>query len=415
VEERYEEVKRRWEERFQPSYGRWRGLVDGVVYAFLDCGDFEHGFARVFCDACKTEYLLAFSCSRRGFCPSCAAKRGALFGVLLREEVAEDVGHCLWTFTVPKLLRPYFLHRRELLGALCRAASQTVHELIAEAAGDEVRPGMVAAVHTAASDLRWHPHIHAIASRGGWDREGRWHSVASVDTRAAELLFRHKVISFLAAQGLLTDERIELLDSWKSGHTGFSAHNAVTVRADDHDGLERLARYLLRPPLSLERLTLEPGLARYRHKRAPGCSGEPFDPAELLARLLMHIPAPRLHLVRYYGHYSHLSRARRHQAACEAAIEGEAAPAANSPDAASLDDEVSRAERRRLRRQWAELIRRIYESDPLVCTCGAQMRVLSFITEPPVVRKLREHLKRTGTDPARAPPGLELEPEALVS
>jgi hypothetical protein len=66
--------------------------------------------------------------------------------------------------------------------------------------------------------------------------------VPFVDTRAAELLFRHKVISLLAARELLTDERIELLDSWKSGHTGFSAHNEVTVRADDHAGLERLAR-----------------------------------------------------------------------------------------------------------------------------------------------------------------------------
>jgi len=43
------------------------------------------------------------------------------------------------------------------------------------------------------------------------------------------------------------------------------------------------------------------------------------------------------------------------------------------------------------------------------------MRVLSFITEPRVVRKILEHLERIGSDPARAPPGLELEPEALVS
>ena len=131
---------------------------------------------------------------------------------------------------------------------------------------------MVAAVHTAASDLRWHPHIHAIASRGGWDREGAWHPVACVDTRAAELLLRHKVISFLAAQDLLTGDRIELLDSWKAGHTGFSAHNAVTARAGDHGGRERLARYLLRPPLSLERLTLEPGscpLSPQEGARAP--------------------------------------------------------------------------------------------------------------------------------------------------
>jgi len=212
-----------------------------------------------------------------------------------------------------------------LLGKLCRAAWETVCELIAEATSRDVRPGMVAAVHTAASDLRWHPHVHALGSQGGWDRAGTWYRVAYVDTHAAELLFRHKVISFLAAEDLLNDARIELLDSWKSGHTGFSAHNAVTVRADDHDGIERLARYLLRPSLSLERLSLEPGLALYRHKRALQRSGEPFDPAELLARMLMHVPAPRLHLVRYYGHYAHVSRAQRRRAPADAPTEGEPA------------------------------------------------------------------------------------------
>jgi hypothetical protein len=65
---------------------------------------------------------ITFSCSRRSFCPSCAAKRAAIFGSLLREEVVEEVSHCLRTFTVPKLHRPYFLHHRPLLGKLCRAA-----------------------------------------------------------------------------------------------------------------------------------------------------------------------------------------------------------------------------------------------------------------------------------------------------
>ncbi len=222
MEGRYEQVKGQWEERFEPSCGRWRGFVDAVVYAFLDCGDLERGFARVFCDTCKSEYFLAFSCSRRGFCPSCAAKRGVIFGAFLREEVVEEVGHCLWTFTVPKLLRPYFLHRRKLLGKLCHAAWETVSELIVAATAPDVRPGMVAAVHTASSDLRWHPHVHALASRGGWDRAGTWHPVPYVDTHAAELLLRQKVIAFLAVEDLLDATRIELLDSWKCDHTGFS-------------------------------------------------------------------------------------------------------------------------------------------------------------------------------------------------
>ena len=42
---------------------------------FLDCGDLEHGFARVRCDHCQHEYLLAFSCKGRWFCPSCHQKK----------------------------------------------------------------------------------------------------------------------------------------------------------------------------------------------------------------------------------------------------------------------------------------------------------------------------------------------------
>ena len=139
------------------------------------------------------------------------------------------------------------------------------------------------------------------------------------------------------------------------------------MQADDRTGLERLARYLLRPPVSLERLRLEPGLALYRHKRAARRDGEPFDPAELLARLLMHIPAPRLHLVRYYGRYSHVARARRRRQMEAVPGAGPQVPGADFLATGSPDDELSRAERRRLRRGWAQLIRRVYEADPLLC------------------------------------------------
>jgi len=161
----YERVKGAWEERFERTYGFWRGVVDGVVLAFQACGDFEGGFARVYCDACRVEYLVAFSCSRRVFCPSCAAKRAAIFGVLLREDILEEVGHAQWVFTIPKLIRPYFLHHRELLGKLSQAAWETVQELMAEAGGDdgEVRAGMVSVMQTATDLLEWHPHAQYLA------------------------------------------------------------------------------------------------------------------------------------------------------------------------------------------------------------------------------------------------------------
>lgn len=59
IESLYENVKGAWEDLFERSYGFWRGILDGVVARYLDCGIFENGFARIRCPSCKAEYLLA--------------------------------------------------------------------------------------------------------------------------------------------------------------------------------------------------------------------------------------------------------------------------------------------------------------------------------------------------------------------
>jgi hypothetical protein len=63
------------------------------------------------------------------------------------------------------------------------------------------------------------------------------------------------VITLLRDEGFLTEERIELLLSWR--HSGFSAHNAVRISAGDTASIERLARYLLRSPVALERMRFD--------------------------------------------------------------------------------------------------------------------------------------------------------------
>jgi hypothetical protein len=205
-------LKPAWEERFQRRCGFWRGFVDEQVRRYLDCGLFENGFARIRCPDCAEEYLLAFSCKTRELCPSCAAKRSAATAALLAEEVLAGVGHAQWVFVIPKMLRPYFLHHRELLGGLALAAWETVLELVCAAAGDEgMRPGMIAVVQTAGDLGNWHPHVHALVSRGGWSQSGEWIPVAFVDGRSSELLFRHKVMRLLQDEGLLSEERTELL------------------------------------------------------------------------------------------------------------------------------------------------------------------------------------------------------------
>src|SRR3989304_4780448 len=74
-----------YEQRFERTFGPLRGIVPKTVERFFGCGLPEGGFARVRCDACGNEYLVAFSCKQRGFCPSCCAKRAALWVEFVRE------------------------------------------------------------------------------------------------------------------------------------------------------------------------------------------------------------------------------------------------------------------------------------------------------------------------------------------
>ncbi|HUF78352.1 MAG TPA: transposase [Thermoanaerobaculia bacterium] len=102
---------------------------------------------------------------------------------------------------------------------------------------------------------------------------------------------------------------MELLLSWR--HSGFSAHNTVRIPPGDAPPIERLARYLLRSPVALGRVRLDApaGEVYYLAKESStaGPREHTFERNELLARLLQHVPEPRLHQVRYYGYYSNVS------------------------------------------------------------------------------------------------------------
>ena len=72
VEDHFEQLETVWGERYQRRFGFWRPSVMDVIQRYLDCGNLHFGFARVKCEDCGHEYLLAFSCKRRHYCPSLA-------------------------------------------------------------------------------------------------------------------------------------------------------------------------------------------------------------------------------------------------------------------------------------------------------------------------------------------------------
>jgi hypothetical protein len=86
-------------------------------------------------------------------------------------------------------------------------------------------------------------------------------------------------------------------------------------------------------------------------------------------------------LIRYYGYYSNVSRGKRKKEKPEEKTE------ISEIDAPPLSKEI--------KKRWSYLIRKVYETDPLICPkCQGEMRIISFIDQPYVIKKILHHLGR---------------------
>jgi hypothetical protein len=385
-----------YEDRFATTYGDWRPVVREVADKFLACGVLEHGFARVRCDACAHEYLLAFSCKARYFCPSCHAKRLALWTLWLEESLlAPSVPHRQVVLTIPKRLRAWCLYRRSLLGELARVAARTVTTAVRTLTHEPtLAVGIVGCIQTHGSLANWHPHIHMIVTDGGFRADGTFVPWPAHDTAALTEAFRRAVLRLFVRRGLFEPEEAEAMLAWP--HSGFHVHDAVLVPEGDVAFAQRLARYCARNPVALERLEYDAAArqVRYRSDKADGPTAgtETVDPLEFLARVMAHVPNKHQVMTRYYGYYANRVRgARRTKTAGAADLP--------VPIAESVPLRLREA-----RRRWAELLRQIFEVDPLRCpACGAEMRIVAVITERAVIDRILDHLRRA-RDTARGPP-----------
>jgi hypothetical protein len=376
-----------YDERFEPGYGPLRRVVQRTVHEYLECGRPEGGFARIRCPSCRGEHLLAFSCQTRNFCPSCQAKRAALFAEKLATDILADAPHRHVVFTVPKVIRGLFERERRLLSILTRCAHRSTETLLREVVDDpKARIGTIASIQTFGSyAANFHPHVHALITEGAFHPAagggGEFERVQWWDLRSLTGLFRRMVLRSLREAERLRGETEEMLLSWQ--HPGFHVHATEPVLPDDKDRQEHLARYITRAPLRLDAVKFTDERDRVQVRTPPdpatGRRVMELDRLELIRHLCTQIPAPRQHLVRYYGWYSNRARGARGE------VRRPATPDDMSPAA------VAR------RRSWARLLRKIFEVDPLLCPqCGVEMRPVAVIREVKVVDRILGHLWRVG-------------------
>ena len=235
---------------------------------------------------------------------------------------------------------------------------------------------------------------------------------------------------------------------------GYSLHAATFCEAEERGALERLCRYVVRSSFCAKRLSLRAdGQVVYRLKRPfAGQTELVMDKASLIRRLVKQIPRPGFHLVRYFGGFAARARIRSKLLALVEPLRGPDSPSAHrclapppkaktkttpavdvEPDSPcrSLGERESEqlaeivAEQpwpatsslqspdepfiRQRRLSWAELLKRTFAVDVLVCpNCDGRLRVIAAISEPHVVAKVLSHLglptDRPTLAPARASP-----------
>ncbi|WP_236786530.1 transposase [Allochromatium tepidum] len=189
----------------------------------------------------------------------------------------------------------------------------------------------------------------------------------------------------------------------------------LLLAGQDRAGLERLLRYCARPPFALERLEqINPHqLVYYLPKpRRDGRTTLVLSPLELIDAPAGLIPPPRRHRHRYHGVLAPNSPLR----AAVTAYGREEAPSPQAPakTVSATDEEPASASPARY--LWAMLPARLFESLPLVCPCcGANMRIVAFITEAAPVKQILTHIgeppRPPPISPARGPPAWDEAPE----
>ena len=439
------------------------GYVQQEFEDYLKCGRLEHGFLRVRCDTCHAEHLVAFSCKKRGFCPSCGARRMAESAALLVDEVFPEQPVRQWVLSVPYPLRFLFASRPDVMGRVLGIVYRCIATHLIKKAGfsrKTAQAGAVTLIQRFGSALNLNVHFHMLFLDGVYvespDGSLRFCWVkapTSAELAGLTQTLARRIGRFLERQGLLERDaensylaggdieagpmeqllgssityRIavgpqqgrkvftlqtlpacdETFDAGVGKVAGFSLHAGVAARADQRQKLERLCRYISRPAIAEKRLSLTSnGNVRYQLKTPyrDGTTHVIFEPLDFIARLAALVPKPRVNLTRFHGVFAPNSKYR---ARVTPATRGR-----GGRHATTADPEERTPAERRAAMTWAQRLKRVFGIDIETCpACGGSMRVIACIEAPDVIEKILDHLdsktaecKATQRPPSRAPP-----------
>lgn len=456
------------------EHGGLPDFVTREVEDFLTCGILDHGCVVCACRQCGRERVVALSCKHRGFCPSCCGRRMADSASHLVDSVLPEVPIRQWVMTLPWQVRAVVGYDRRLCAAVFDAFAQELMALHKRRAKRELGlrsvseafTGTVTFVQRFDSALRLAPHGHVLAPDGVWvrgddgaldfhalleptvaevaelaertaarlervfeahgkrfeepcdDSEPLWlehpalASCYQAATAGRQLLGEHPGAPVLRVMGPEPRAKGAARPALVAEARGVNVHAERVVDGRDRRQLERLCRYLARPPLSHDRLSeLPDGKLRVAFKKPwrDGTEAVVLTPMDLIARLCALVPPPRMHLTRFHGVFAPAASLR-----CEVVPRRAHDPELDPPQQLSLFDatghrpappaEAVPSPRPAGRHPWAWLLRRVFAADLALCQrCQGRMRIVEVaLTHDAIARVLARH--GLGPQPPPAPP-----------
>jgi hypothetical protein len=317
--------------------------------------------------------------------------------VHLVEKVIPHVPTRQWVCSFPWGLRVLLGYDRNLcadvLGAFAEEVSRSLRwrakRLFGLKSVEDAHPNAITFVQRFDSALRLNVHSHVLALEESEDESAKLAQdqpvLASCYAAAAEgkvLLgdrAGQRTTRLVRPEDARADEPAAVI-------AGFNVHAKVAIPAGDLARLERLCRYLARPPLAQERLTaLADGRLRYEMKRPwrDGTYAVVLEPLELMSRLAAMVPPQRFHMIRFHGVVSSHSSLRSR-------VVPEPPPESGVKSrevqlSLSFDEESAAPSRR----PWAWLLRHVFQLDVTSCPqCNAEMRWVEVATTPNAIARL---------------------------
>jgi ribosomal protein S27E len=413
---------------------------------YLKCGCLEHGFLRVQCESCHQEQLVAFSCKRRGFCPSCGSARMVESAVMLVDSILPHQPIRQWVLSVPFPLRWLFASEPRVLGKALEVVTRAISTYLVKKAGfthKTAKTGAVTLIQRFGSALNLNIHFHMLYLDGVYevDSEGgiaKFHAndeptlvemnnlLHRISERIARLLEREgylerdsedgrllldgfdddvlnelqgSSITYRIAVGSQRGKKVFTLKTLPvteeaddtNGQTlakggGFSLHAGVSAKAHERAKIERLCRYIARPAVSTHRLERLPdGKISYELKTPykNGTTHVLFEPLDFIARLAALVPKPRFHLTRFHGVFAPNSKHR-------ATVTGDGKEKL-PPSIATEPPKDS--EERHGKMSWAMRLKRVFNIDISVCRhCQGLVRIIACIEDRQVINQILAHI-----------------------